>query len=217
MKKYLLEHSERLSVKEYAGIIADAHVSLAKKSELLEMLQNDLKTSEDFDIVHSCLSFLDKTIDSLNNTDNTQIALIISLMSYDDEKNGSDCIDGTYFAESWEDAQNAINEYLADDNDCGRDSFYWKIEQYSRNGEKDYSGFMLPKYIYFANFNGEIQYFSNGCSSRAVPCVWAEPFSGSIYLPLNLLVPYQPGDILQNRLSSLWLRLSVLPIDRGER
>lgn len=195
LKQYLLAQPEKLTIKNYAEIVYGAPVSLEKKRELLEKLQGELKSGDDFDYVQCCSSFLDGAINTLKNKDNVQMIFHISLVHYDENEEDA-WLDGPFFAVSWEEAQNVIHKYLA--NDYGWCSAYWRIDLFSRNGEMENTGSFEISYGFIADTSGEVQYFSDFSGTKNMSQEWTLPRYAALFPPPpNLPVPYQPGDILQ--------------------
>ena len=197
---YLMEHTERLKLRDYVSIIAGAPVRLERKQELLHSLEatSGLEPKE-MDYVKLCCECADQAVQYL--TMESGVIFLIQLMGYD-EDNKSEVVDGPYIAASLADAKRATRTYY-DEDEPGAEwqIFYWRMELYAV-GQKDNrrEDFLSPEYTYIMNKDGEVQYFIhekgagnylNGVSGRMV-----ERQFYSVCPELNLPVPYQPGDVL---------------------
>ena len=89
---YLMEHAERLKLKDYVSIIAGAPISLGRKQELLhDMKRSSCLKKQEMDYVSLCCACMDRAVQFL--TSETGTIFLIQLMGYDD-KHKSDIMDG---------------------------------------------------------------------------------------------------------------------------
>ena len=89
----LLEHTERLRLRDYVSIIAGAPVSLERKQKLLHILEatSDLN-QRDTDYMKLCCECMDQAVRHLTIESGT--IFLIQLMGYDN--NRSDIMDGQH-------------------------------------------------------------------------------------------------------------------------
>jgi hypothetical protein len=201
---YLMEHAERLKLKDYVSIIAGAPISLGRKQELLhDMKRSSCLKKQEMDYVSLCCACMDRAVQFL--TSETGTIFLIQLMGYDD-KHKSDIMDGPYIMTSLANTKNAVKNYYREDMDEDADAewktLYWRVELYTasqdvNNGE---DGFLSAEYTYIMDKDGEVQYYIhewnssnhlNGSLGRMV-----EDQFFSVSPDLNLPVPYHPGDVL---------------------
>ena len=201
---YLMEHAERLKLKDYVSIIAGAPISLGRKQELLhDMKRSSCLKKQEMDYVSLCCACMDRAVQFL--TSETGTIFLIQLMGYDD-KHKSDIMDGPYIMTSLANTKNAVKNYYCEDMDEDADAewkiLYWRVELYTasqdvNNGE---DGFLSAEYTYIMDKDGEVQYYIhewnasnrlNGSLGRMV-----EDQFFSVSPDLNLPVPYHPGDVL---------------------
>lgn len=201
---YLMEHAERLKLKDYVSIIAGAPISLGRKQELLhDMKRSSCLKKQEMDYVSLCCACMDRAVQFL--TSETGTIFLIQLMGYDD-KHKSDIMDGPYIMTSLANTKNAVKNYYREDMDEDADAewktLYWRVELYTasqdvNNGE---DGFLSAEYTYILDKDGEVQYYIhewnssnhlNGSLGRMV-----EDQFFSVSPDLNLPVPYHPGDVL---------------------
>lgn len=201
---YLMEHAERLKLKDYVSIIAGAPISLGRKQELLhDMKRSSCLKKQEMDYVSLCCACMDRAVQFL--TSETGTIFLIQLMGYDD-KHKSDIMDGPYIMTSLANTKNAVKNYYREDMDEDADeewkTLYWRVELYTasqdvNNGE---DGFLSAEYTYIMDKDGEVQYYIhewnssnhlNGSLGRMV-----EDQFFSVSPDLNLPVPYHPGDVL---------------------
>ena len=184
---YLMEHAERLKLKDYVSIIAGAPISLGRKQELLhDMKRSSCLKKQEMDYVSLCCACMDRAVQFL--TSETGTIFLIQLMGYDD-KHKSDIMDGPYIMTSLANTKNAVKNYYREDMDEDADAewktLYWRVELYTasqdvNNGE---DGFLSAEYTYIMDKNGSL--------GRMV-----EDQFFSVSPDLNLPVPYHPGDVL---------------------
>ena len=117
---YLMEHAERLKLKDYVSIIAGAPISLGRKQELLhDMKRSSCLKKQEMDYVSLCCACMDRAVQFL--TSETGTIFLIQLMGYDD-KHKSDIMDGPYIMTSLANTKNAVKNYYREDMDedgCG--------------------------------------------------------------------------------------------------
>ena len=185
---YLMEHAERLKLKDYVSIIAGAPISLGRKQELLhDMKRSSCLKKQEMDYVSLCCACMDRAVQFL--TSETATILIIP-----------------YIMTSLANTKNAVKNYYREDMDEDADAewktLYWRVELYTasqdvNNGE---DGFLSAEYTYIMDKDGEVQYYIhewnssnhlNGLPGR----MWEDQFF-SVSPDLNLPVPYHPGDVL---------------------
>ena len=196
---YLMEHAERLKLRDYVSIIAGAPVGLKRKQGLLYKLRatSDIK-QQDMDYLKLCCECMDQAVRYL--TMESEKIFLIQLMGYNDD-NKSDIMDGPYIMTSFEDMKKAVQEYYWNDPDSIWESLYWRVELYfSGKNEIKKNEFLSPEYTYIMDKNGEIQYFiQETLSSNYLKGSLGRIAEGqfhSVCPDLNLPVPYQPGDVL---------------------
>lgn len=196
---YLMEHAERLKLRDYVSIIAGAPVELKRKKELLYKMRAALNLKQqDIDYMKLCCECMDQAVQYLTMENGT--IFLIQLMGYDDD-NQSDIMDGPYVATSLADAKRATRKYYDDEPGTEWQTLYWRMELYvDGQNEIRENGFLSPKYTYIMDKNGEIQYFiherktSNYLKGPLGSMVESQFHSACS--DLNLPVPYQPGDVL---------------------
>ena len=147
---YLMEHAERLKLKDYVSIIAGAPISLGRKQELLhDMKRSSCLKKQEMDYVSLCCACMDRAVQFL--TSETGTIFLIQLMGYDD-KHKSDIMDGPYIMTSLANTKNAVKNYYREDMDEDADAewktLYWRVELYTasqdvNNGE---DGFLSAEY-----------------------------------------------------------------------
>lgn len=196
---YLMEHAERLKLRDYVSIIAGAPVDLKRKQGLLYKLRaiSDIK-QQHMDYLKLCCECMDQAVRYL--TMESEKIFLIQLMGYDDD-NKSDIMDGPYIMTSFEDMKKAVQEYYWNDPDPIWETLYWRVELYfSGKNEIKENEFLSPMYTYIMNKGGEIQYFIHEKLSlnylNGFLGSMAERQFHSVCPDLNLSVPYQPGDVL---------------------
>ena len=196
---YLMEHTERLKLRDYVSIIAGAPVGLKRKQGLLYKLRatSDIK-QQDMDYLKLCCECIDQALQYL--TMESETIFLIQLMGYDDD-NKSDIMDGPYIMTSLEDMKKAVQEYYWNDPDSTWDTLYWRVELYLDGmNEIKKNEFLSPMYTYIMDKDGEIQYFIhekpslNYLKGSLGSMVESQFYSGCS--DLNLPVSYQPGDVL---------------------
>ena len=196
---YLMEHAERLRLRDYVSIIAGAPVGLKRKQGLLYKLRatSDIK-QQDMDYLKLCCECMDQAVRYL--TMESEKIFLIQLMGYNDD-NKSDIMDGPYIMTSFEDMKKAVQEYYWNDPDSIWETLYWRVELYfSGKNEIKENEFLSPEYTYIMDKNGEIPYFIherrslNYLKGRLGSMVEDQFYSACPNL--NLPVPYQPGDVL---------------------
>ena len=201
---YLMEHAERLKLKDYVSIIAGAPISLGRKQELLhDMKRSSCLKKQEMDYVSLCCACMDRAVQFL--TSETGTIFLIQLMGYDD-KHKSDIMDGPYIMTSLANTKNAVKNYYREDMDEDADAewktLYWRVELYtaSQDVNSGEDGFLSAEYTYIMDKDGEVQYYIhewnasnrlNGSLGRMV-----EDQFFSVSPDLNLPVPYHPGDVL---------------------
>ena len=155
---YLMEHAERLKLRDYVSIIAGAPVELKRKKELLYKMRAALNLKQqDIDYMKLCCECMDQAVQYLTMENGT--IFLIQLMGYDDD-NQSDIMDGPYVATSLADAKRATRKYYDDEPGTEWQTLYWRMELYvDGQNEIRENGFLSPKYTYIMDKNGEIQYF----------------------------------------------------------
>ena len=196
---YLMEHTERLKLKDYVSIIAGAPVGLKRKQGLLHKLKatSDIK-HQDMDYMKLCCECMDQAVRYL--TMERKKIFLIQLMGYDDN-NESDIMDGPYIMTSLEDMKKAVQEYYWNESDSTWQTLYWRVELYLDDKNKiKKNEFLSPMYTYIMNKEGEIQYFIHEKLSlnylKGPLGSMAEWQFHSVCPDLNLPVPYQTGDVL---------------------
>ena len=196
---YLMEHTERLKLKDYVSIIAGAPVGLKRKQGLLYKLRatSDIK-QQDTGYLKLCCECIDQAVRYL--TMESEKIFLIQLMGYDDD-NKSDILDGPYIMTSLEDMKKAVQEYYWNDPDSTWDTLYWKVELYfDGKNEIKKNEFLSPMYTYIMDKDGEIQYFIHEKQSlnylKGSLGSMVERQFYSVCPDLNLPVSYQPGDVL---------------------
>lgn len=196
---YLMEHTERLKLRDYVSIIAGAPISLKRKQGLLHSLEvmPDLK-QQDMDYIKLCCECVNLTVRYL--TMKSGIIFLVQLMGYD-ENNKSEVIDGPYIAASLADLKRATCNYYDEEPGTEWQTLYWRIELYVvKQDENKKTEFLSPEYTYIMDKNGEIPYFIherrslNYLKGRLGSMVENQFYSACPNL--NLPVPYQPGDVL---------------------
>ena len=201
---YLMEHAERLKLKDYVSIIAGAPISLGRKQELLhDMKRSSCLKKQEMDYVSLCCACMDRAVQFL--TSETGTIFLIQLMGYDD-KHKSDIMDGPYIMTSLANTKNAVKNYYREDMDEDADAewktLYWRVELYTasqdvNNGE---DGFLSAEYTYIMDKDGEVQYYIHEWNSsnhlNGSPGRMVEDQFFSVSPDLNLPVPYHPGDVL---------------------
>ena len=76
---YLMEHAERLKLKDYVSIIAGAPISLGRKQELLhDMKRSSCLKKQEMDYVSLCCACMDRAVQFL--TSETGTIFLIQLM-----------------------------------------------------------------------------------------------------------------------------------------
>lgn len=196
---YLMEHAERLKLRDYVSIIAGAPVGLKRKQGLLYKLRetSDIK-QQDMDYLKLCCECMDQAVRYL--TMESEKIFLIQLMGYNDD-NKSDIMDGPYIMTSFEDMKKAVQEYYWNEPDSTWNTLYWRVELYL-DGEHEIkkNEFLSPMYTYIMNKDGEIQYFIHEKLSsnylKGPLGSMAEWLFHSVCPDLNLPVPYQTGDVL---------------------
>lgn len=107
---YLMEHAERLKLRDYVSIIAGAPVGLKRKQGLLYKLRaiSDIK-QQDMDYLKLCCECMDQAVRYL--TMESEKIFLIQLMGYNDD-NKSDIMDGPYIMTSFEDMKKAVRNII---------------------------------------------------------------------------------------------------------
>lgn len=195
---YLINHVERLKLRDYVSIIAGAPISLKSKQRLLHSLKATDNLKQHMDYIKLCCECVDRTVRYL--TMKSGIFFLIQLMGYDDN-NKSEIVDGPYIATSLVSAKRAVcNYYFEDEPGVEWQTLYWRMELYVvKQIENKKTEFLSPEYTYIMNKDGEIQYFIHKKKSLnylkgPLGCLVKDQFS--LYPNLNLPVPYRPGDVL---------------------
>ena len=125
---YLMEHAERLKLRDYVSIIAGAPVELKRKKELLYKMRAALNLKQqDIDYMKLCCECMDQAVQYLTMENGT--IFLIQLMGYDDD-NQSDIMDGPYVATSLADAKRATRKYYDDEPGTEWQTLYWRMELY---------------------------------------------------------------------------------------
>ncbi len=147
---YLIEHTERLKLRDYVEIIAGAPVGLDKKQMLLHKLELTFELDEqEREYVKLCCECVERAVCFLMMESGA--IFLIQLMGYDDD-NTSDVMDGPYIATSFEGMKRAVQNYYNEDPGPEWQTLYWRIQAYlGGKNEDENADFLSPEYTYIMN------------------------------------------------------------------
>ena len=167
LREHLLHNPQLLSGDHYTQIIGGASIEINRKREMLSRLVAAERSSsgETFDWYgpEICIDYIDDCLNALKAVDGNRKVLLISEISFVDNKAGSAITHGPFPVASWQAALAAMEAYAGKWSEMtDLSSSYWMIELFNLVNDPScsypYDGFLQPDYTYYANAAGEIQY-----------------------------------------------------------
>lgn len=186
LREHLLHNPQLLSGDHYTQIIGGASIEINRKREMLSRLVAAERSSsgETFDWYgpEICIDYIDDCLNALKAVDGNRKVLLISEISFVDNKAGSAITHGPFPVASWQAALAAMEAYAGKWSEMtDLSSSYWMIELFNLVNDPScsypYDGFLQPDYTYYANAAGEIQYICREEGANVVRCstaLWVE-------------------------------------------
>ena len=115
LREHLLHNPQLLSGDHYMQIVGGAPVEITRKRELLDRLvAGGCNSSDDTPYWHYrqiCIDYIDDCMNTLNAVDGNRKVLLISEISFVDNKVGSAITHGPFPVASWANARAAMKAY----------------------------------------------------------------------------------------------------------